>query len=312
MINDTAHIIPALNDLLKLEHLVASKSFNLLSNQPVYSILAGKHASKLRGRGLDFEEARKYVAGDDTRNIDWRVTARTGSTYSKVFTEEKEKPVFVITDLSAGMFFGSVNYTKALVASQLAAISAFRVLKNSDRFGGIVFSDEEIFSFHPQRSRKVVLRYLQTVVDVGKQWLTNSNDIKDKNEQFKLVLGQARSIAKHDYLVVVISDFYSMSPENKDQLFQMAKHNDVILSQVTDPLEQDLSDKKMVVSDGQLQLLWEARRKLWNADYTLHYEEEQLKFKKDAQRHRIPLIELNSVDPIEDQIKQLLKQKLSK
>ena len=82
---NTQNIIPTLNELLKLEHLVASTGFSLLPKQPVHSILAGKHASKLRGRGLDFEEVRKYVPGDDIRNIDWRVTARTGITSTKVF-----------------------------------------------------------------------------------------------------------------------------------------------------------------------------------------------------------------------------------
>ena len=95
MKENTQNIIPTLNELLKLEHLVASTGFSLLPKQPVHSVLAGKHASKLRGRGLDFEEVRKYVAGDDIRNIDWRVTARTGITSTKVFTEEKEKPVLV-------------------------------------------------------------------------------------------------------------------------------------------------------------------------------------------------------------------------
>lgn len=312
MTNDTSHIIPELDDLMKLEHLVASRHLNLLPNQPVYSILAGKHASKLRGRGLDFEEARKYVAGDDIRNIDWRVTARTGSTYTKVFTEEKEKPVFVITDLTAGMYFGSVNYTKSLIASQLSAISAFRVLKNGDRFGGIVFSDDAIFSFAPQRSRKVALRYLKTLVEQGKQWMKNPADIKDKKTQLSHVLRQARSIATHDYLVVVISDFHNVNAENRQHLFNMSKHNDVILSQVTDPMEHTILGKKLVLSDGPMQLMWEANKEKWNNDYIKHYTQAQEQWVKDAEKHRIPLINFDTITPIEEQLMFLLKQKLAK
>ena len=100
-------IVPTLQELLRMEHLVASTGFSLLPKQPVHSVLSGKHASKLRGRGLDFDEVRKYVPGDDIRNIDWRVTARTRQTHTKVFTEEKEKPVLLVTDMGPGMFFGS-------------------------------------------------------------------------------------------------------------------------------------------------------------------------------------------------------------
>src|SRR5687768_705876 len=87
-------VVATLEDLMKYEYLI--QSGNLLPAHPVYSILAGRHASKLRGRGLDFEEVRLYVPGDDIRNIDWRVTARTGQTHSKVFNEEKERPTFLV------------------------------------------------------------------------------------------------------------------------------------------------------------------------------------------------------------------------
>ena len=110
-----------LSDLAKLEHLVTG--FSLLPRQAVHSVLSGKHASKLRGRGLDFSEVRKYVHGDDIRNIDWKVTARTRVTHTKVFNEEKERPTFVIVDQSSSMFFASQGSVKSVLAAQLAAIA---------------------------------------------------------------------------------------------------------------------------------------------------------------------------------------------
>ena len=101
-----------LTDLTRLEHLV--NDFNLLPKQAVHSALAGKHASKLRGRGLDFSEVRKYVHGDDIRNIDWKVTARTKVTHTKVFNEEKERPAFLIVDQSSSMFFASQGTVKSV------------------------------------------------------------------------------------------------------------------------------------------------------------------------------------------------------
>src|ERR1700754_1797969 len=120
-------VVTSLSDLMRFEWLVGSRK--LLPAHPVYSLLAGRHASKLRGRGLDFEEVRQYIPGDDIRNIDWKVTARTGTTHSKVFNEEKERPTFMVLDQSSWMFFGSQRFVKSVAAAHAAAIGAFYTLK---------------------------------------------------------------------------------------------------------------------------------------------------------------------------------------
>ena len=121
------NITVSLEDLNRQEHQF--NRYSILGRKNVYSVLAGRHSSKLRGRGLDFEEVRKYVAGDDIRNIDWNVTARTRQTYTKVYNEEKERPNFCIVDQSSDMFFGSDRYTKSYVAAMLSAMAGFKVLK---------------------------------------------------------------------------------------------------------------------------------------------------------------------------------------
>ena len=135
-------IFVTLQDLLAKEHSAQGFSF-LAKKQKVRSVLGGKHASKLRGRGLDFEEVRNYVAGDDIRNIDWKVTARTQKTHSRVYSEEKEKPTLIVVDQSKSMFFGSQHKMKSVVAAELAALASFRILKEGDRVGGIVFADDQ-------------------------------------------------------------------------------------------------------------------------------------------------------------------------
>ncbi|MDB4583472.1 DUF58 domain-containing protein [Draconibacterium sp.] len=310
MKENTKNIIPTLHDLLKLEHLVASSGFSLLPKQPVHSVLSGKHASKLRGRGLDFEEVRKYVAGDDIRNIDWRVTARTRITSTKVFTEEKEKPVLAITDMTSGMFFGSQVYTKSFIASQLAAISAFKVLKNGDRFGGLVFNNEGCKVFAPQRSRKVVLQYLQQLVEETQNLAHRNKKIQPKAEVLENALRRTLSIATHDYLIIVISDFYDISPKAKKHLIQLSKHNDVILARITDPLEEKLPKQKLVLSDGDLQLLWEAGKKQSGKKYENSYSETKASFFQNMEKYGIPVMQLSTVDPIDIQLKSLFKSKL--
>ncbi len=159
-------VVTTLQELMRYEFLVQSKS--LLPSHPVYSILAGRHASKLRGRGLDFEEVRHYVPGDDIRNIDWRVTARTGETHSKVFNEEKERPTFIIVDQSAWMFFGSKRFVKSVSAAHAAAIGAFYTIKRGDRTGGIIFNEEGYDHVAPKRSKATVQHFLQCIVNRNK------------------------------------------------------------------------------------------------------------------------------------------------
>lgn len=310
MKTNTRNIIPTLKELLKLEHLVTSTGFSLLPKQPVHSVLAGKHASKLRGRGLDFEEVRKYVAGDDIRNIDWRVTARTGITSTKVFTEEKEKPFLAITDMTPGMFFGSQVYTKSFIASQLAAIAAFKVLKNGDRFGGLVFNNEGCKVFSPQRSRTVVMQYLKSLADESQELANSNKIIQPKSELLEKALLRSVSLATHDYLIMVISDFYDITAKAKKHIIQLARHNDVILTRITDPLEEKLPNDKLVLSDGNLQLMWDAQKKNSGKTYEKNYSDDKNNFWDNMEKYGIPLMQLNTTESIDVQLKSLFKTKL--
>src|ERR1700742_3614630 len=123
--------------------------FSLLPRQPVHSILAGRHASRLRGRGLNFEEIRRYLPGDDVRQIDWKVTMRTGKTHCRVYTEEKERSVLLVVDQRLSMFFGSVKNMKSLTAAEVTALAAWRVVAQKDRVGAIVFNDTKIAEVRP-------------------------------------------------------------------------------------------------------------------------------------------------------------------
>ncbi|MCB1312449.1 MAG: DUF58 domain-containing protein, partial [Sedimentitalea sp.] len=140
-----------------LAHLRAlegrAAAIRLSPRQPARSVLNGRHASRLRGRGLDFEELRGYLPGDDVRSIDWKVTARTGEAHVRVFTEERDRPALIVVDQRMSMFFGTVHAMKSVTAAEVAALAAFSVLAQGDRVGGIVFGDDIIAEFRPERSR---------------------------------------------------------------------------------------------------------------------------------------------------------------
>ena len=118
-----------------------AQGFSFLPRQPINSVLNGRHASRLRGRGLDFEDLRDYVVGDDIRNIDWRATARTGRTHVRVYTEERDRPVWLVVNQRQSMFFGSRERMKSVTAAEAAALAAWRVLGGGDRVGAMIFDD---------------------------------------------------------------------------------------------------------------------------------------------------------------------------
>jgi len=150
-----------LGDLARLEH--KASGFSFLPRQPVHSLLTGRHASRLRGRGLNFEEIRRYLPGDDIRTIDWKITQRTGKPHVRVFTEERDRPAILAIDQRLSMFFGSQRAMKSVVAAELAALSAWRVFSAGDRVGALVFNDTEIEEIKPHRSRRRVMQILGAV-----------------------------------------------------------------------------------------------------------------------------------------------------
>jgi len=151
-----------LDELIALEHRGRRVSF--LPHQPVHSLLSGRFASRMRGRGLNFEEIRDYRPGDDVRSIDWKVTARLQKPHVRVFNEERDRQALLVVDQRLSMFFGSRLAMKSVTAAQAAAIGAWRVLGAGDRVGAIVFNDHDLVEINARRSRATVLQILSAIV----------------------------------------------------------------------------------------------------------------------------------------------------
>ena len=297
-------IFTSLPELLRMEHLARGFSFQA-NKQKVRSILGGKHASKLRGRGLDFEEVRNYVPGDDIRNIDWKVTARTQKTHSRVYSEEKEKPALIVVDQSKSMFFGSKRKTKAVVAAELAALAAFRVLKEGDRVGGVVFADQGIDVIFPKRDRKNILRFMEKIVQ------RNQELIASEAVAFDLALpetmAKVKNIVTHDFLIILISDFHRYNPNLIKFLTRLAQHNDLILAKVFDPMEKDLPEKKIIAGDGKKQLLVDGQSKALRSKFQQVFDSDFEDFKAQMKKHRIPVFSLNTLEDTDKQLKEILR-----
>ena len=228
------------------------RALRFLPHQPARSVLNGRHISRLRGRGLNFEELREYMPADDVRSIDWKVTARTGTPHVRVFTEERDRPTLIVVDQRMSMFFGSKRCMKSVTAAECAALIAFGVLEQGDRIGGIVFGDDTRAEIRPARSRAALNRFL-TALSVANQTLGPEKP-STAVQSINAVLKAVARIAPRNHLVVVLSDFDVIDDTTSRLISGLARHNDLILGLVTDPFADDMpSGTELVISDGVLQ-----------------------------------------------------------
>jgi uncharacterized protein (DUF58 family) len=247
-----------LGELIALEQRGRRVSF--LPRQPVHSLLSGRYASRMRGRGLNFEEIRDYRSGDDVRSIDWKVTARLQKPHVRVFNEERDRQGLLVVDQRLSMFFGSRLAMKSVTAAQAAAIAAWRILAAGDRIGGIVFNDTDLAEVKPQRSRRNVLEMFDHIAKQN-QALGVGRGIAGTPAMLNRALDRARRLAPHDSTVIVISDFDGADEPTKRLVGGIAQHNSVVALLVHDPLQSDLpSSARMTVTNGELQIMLEDGR----------------------------------------------------
>ncbi len=300
----SVEIVTTLNELMRFEYL--AQGGMLLPKRNIYSILAGTHAAKMRGRGLDFEEVRQYVPGDDIRNIDWRVTARTNETYSKEFNEEKERPAFVLLDQSVSMFFGSQQYVKSVTAAHVAALIAFFILKRGDRFGGLVFDDSDSDYVAPKRSKALVEHFLQLVVKRNATLPARQN-IKSDTGLLTRMLDRTRLAVTHDYVVAIVSDLTKLNDEGKRHIRSIAAHNDVILVHIEDPMDAQLPDGKLVLSNGERQILWNNNKNQWGKKYESGYKQWLTQLTEEFRHYKIPVSVISTASSVEEQIRKRMQ-----
>lgn len=224
-------------ELLRLRHL--APELVLETRKKSTWIMEGDSATRFRGRGMEFSEVRPYQPGDDIRTIDWRVTARTQTTYTKLFQEEKERPVFLVVDQRSPMFFGSHNVFKSVYAAQLASIIGWTAQHNNDRVGALLFSDREQKDLRPKRGKHAVLSLLHQLHIFNSQ--LNSPIAPESGTRMMEMLMDVRRIARPGSAVYILSDFHDITGECEEALSLLSRHTDVMLLNIYDTLERELS-----------------------------------------------------------------------
>lgn len=293
-----------LDELIRLQY--KAQGFSFLPRQPVHSILAGRHASRLRGRGLNFEEIRNYLPGDDIRNMDWKVTARMREPHVRVYTEERDRPVLLLVDQRIGMFFGSQRNTKSVTAAEAAALSAWRVFSAGDRVGAIVFNDTDMTVIEPRRSQQQVMKILKAVVEKNHQ-LGLGKGIRFNPGMFNEMMTRALRLAKHDYLVCSIGDGNGVNEETVKLATLLTAHNDMLAGFIYDPIEADLPDAgKIVVAEEEQQLEVDTSDKRMRTRFKKDFTD-RLNWMKEISRLRsIPVIPIHTNEGVAEQLRKSL------
>lgn len=225
----------SLAELIEMRHRV--REIQLFSTPSRRSPLIGLHHSKLRGRGVDFDQVRVYQAGDDVRTIDWRVTARTQEPHTKLFHEERERPIFIMVEQSRRLFFGSGLMFKSVMAAQAAALVGWAALGHNDRVGGLVFGDNEHYEIKPRRSKQSLLQLLNRLVRVNQS--LHSEAVADR-DTFGIALRRAREVLRPGSLAIILCDERALSDSAEQQLSLLSKHCDLLLLPISDPLDHAL------------------------------------------------------------------------
>ncbi|MEP5569655.1 MAG: DUF58 domain-containing protein [Halioglobus sp.] len=284
---------PARGAYASLEELISlrfpARQLKLARRNRALSALTGPNKSNFRGRGIDFEEVRSYQPGDDIRSIDWRVTARTGDAHTKLFREERERPVLLVVDQRPGMFFGSSHCFKSVLAAHLTSLLCWSALDNGDRVGGLVFDGQRHREVRPRRSRRTVLALLSQLESFNHALpLDNAPD----SDSFADMLANLRRIAKPGSNIYLVSDFQGADSENaRKHLFQLAQHTQVTALSCSDPLEARLPrGGRYAVTDGEQRSELNTGDRFLRKQYSDTFDSAQARLQQDMAKLGIPVL----------------------
>jgi uncharacterized protein (DUF58 family) len=214
------------------EVLKKVRQIEIRTNREVTDVLGGQYHSVFKGHGMEFEEVREYLPGDEVRSIDWNVTARFGHPYIKKFKEERELTVMLIVDVSASGQFGSVRQTKSELAAELAAVLAFSAIRNNDKVGLIMFTDQIEKYVPPKKGRRHVLRVIREIL---------AFQPKGRGTNLKAALDYLNHVQSRRAVTFVLSDFQVQDEETVRKKLRVAsKRHDVVALSLRDPREEEL------------------------------------------------------------------------
>ena len=297
--NDQEHPATAsLSEMIRLRY--GARELTGFPKIQARQMLAGGHKSRFRGRGMDFDQVRIYQPGDDVRSIDWRVTARTEVPHTKIFSEERERPILVISDLRSSMFFGSQRL-KSVVACEISAALAWAGLAANDRAGGLIFGQQEQMDVKARRSHHAVLQFIHGLQEYSTKLLDIQQTEGPQPDLYSLaeILEEARRFVLPGSTIFIVSDFHDLNDDCERHVFELARHGNLNFCQVFDDIEQQLPPPSFyAVSDGQRQTLLDTSNKKLRERFQLAYAERGLRLRKMSEKLSAGLLPFNTSDNV--------------
>lgn len=283
----------SMDELVALQ--AADLSLDLRGRRKALTAVAGQHRSSFRGRGIDFDEVRIYQPGDDVRNIDWRVTARTGRTHTKLFREERERPVYLVVDQRESMFFGTQKAFKSVVAARIAALLAWASRANGDRVGGFLFNDREVQELRPKEGKRGIQTFFRLLIQFNQALQGNFDRRSSSRQSITQALSGLNQVVRPGSLIFLISDFQHFDDITLQHLSLCSRHSDLIAIQIQDVMEKQLPPPGTYgFSDGINSLRLNTSARNVRKDYALRYVERQTRLRNQLSSIAVPLIEIGT------------------
>jgi hypothetical protein len=295
-------LIPDIQSLLALRyqaHLMRMRSQKRVNNQ-----LSGHYVSFFKGRGFDFNEIRPYQPGDEIRHIDWRVTARTGKPYTRLYNEEKERPIFILMDYTHSMQFGTFKTFKSILGAHIASLLAWSAYMNHDRVGGIIFNDDHYVHQKPVSARTGLLHYMHSLADPNFMKIINPS----YNTLMERYIQKLSHMTSPGSLIYIISDFNFYNDKETEKILKqyayLSMHCEVLNINIYDQLERQLPNQSVAFTDPQKRhtLKLDGTQAKIQSQFKNIYHQRQNFLKQLYNRYGINFINLSTYD---DYIKKL-------
>ena len=250
-----------MRDLINLRY---RSDRELLYGKVSTNLQPGQKASKIRGSGLDFAEVRVYQPGDDVRSIDWKVSARKQKVHTKLFHEEKERPVLVFVDQTQSMFFGSGVRLKSIAAAELGALEISKAVANGERIGGAIATNEKVIMAKPRHGTTAATKMLFNIAEANQSLTRETRKRISAPEAAANLL----NLSKQRFKIVIISDFQGFPDDWEEIVKRLARKNSLDLVHIFDPIEESLPPPgRYRVSDGKEHAIFSSRDSVLSIEY---------------------------------------------
>lgn len=296
---DSSGLFVTVDDLIEQRQKAAY--LRMLNAKLPTSRQAGDVKSAFKGRGIEMEEIRSYSFGDDVRDIDWRVTARKSSPYTKVYNEEKDREIYVVLDLSPYMAFGTRKELKTVAAAKIAALLAWSSLTNKDRFGCVIFDGKSQYIFKPRNHQGAVVAIFKKIAELSKVVLNvKENDEDGLAKALKLL----KKNVKGQAAIFVVSDFSRFGDDVKKSLAALSSNTSVYLINVFDVLE-DVAPKagEYMAEDNGKRVVFDSSSKLFQKEYRHYFAEKRQQVRDFGRRFSCRYMEVRTDTDLHRQLK---------